>query len=282
MSGCCSLVLNRSLRSALGAPLLLTTIPSQLPTHSPCSEFPQLLTVGSVLELGCGAGNSAFPLLELNPAARIYACDFAPSAVALVRAAPQYAAAAGRLTAFVADIIGEGGRGGAVCCCLCCARTCQMLPTACLPLPTTPSAADDLTAHVPPASVEAATMIFVLSAITAEAQPLALRRVAATLRPGGQLLFRQGPGDGAGGAAGLRQQAKRQTIDPCTSTELRSISAAASTAHCRDYAAGDLAEARLGGEGRQQQVGPSCFVRWDGTLAYYFSQVLQSGRFPSL
>jgi hypothetical protein len=33
-------------------------------------------------------------------------------------------------------------------------------------------------------------MIFVLSAITPQAMPRALRRVAATLRPGGQLLFR--------------------------------------------------------------------------------------------
>lgn len=64
--------------------------------------------------MGCGAGNTVFPLLELNPAARVYACDFAESGVALVRAHPAYAPAAaqGRLHAFVADITGGLGRGG--------------------------------------------------------------------------------------------------------------------------------------------------------------------------
>lgn len=56
--------------------------------------------------MGCGAGNTVFPLLELNPGASIYACDFAPSAVGLVRAHPAYATTAGRVHAFVADITG--------------------------------------------------------------------------------------------------------------------------------------------------------------------------------
>lgn len=64
--------------------------------------------------MGCGAGNTVFPLLELNPAARVYACDFAESGVALVRAHPAYAPAAaqGRLHAFVADITGGWSAGG--------------------------------------------------------------------------------------------------------------------------------------------------------------------------
>ncbi len=43
---------------------------------------------------------------------------------------------------------------------------------------------------MPAASVEVATMIFVLSAVAPEAMPRALRAVAATLCPGGLLLFR--------------------------------------------------------------------------------------------
>ena len=44
-------------------------------------------------------------------------------------------------------------------------------------------------------------------------------------------------------------------------------------AHRRDYAAGDLAQERLEAAGRQQQLGPGFFVRWDGTCAYYFTEV---------
>lgn len=64
---------------------------------------------------------------------------------------------------------------------------CKSCCPCCVPVPAT---ADDLTAHVPAGSVDVATMIFVLSAVAPEAMPRALRRVAATLRPGAQLLFR--------------------------------------------------------------------------------------------
>lgn len=42
-------------------------------------------------QVGCGAGNSVFPLLEINPASYVYACDFSPRAVELVQAHPAYA-----------------------------------------------------------------------------------------------------------------------------------------------------------------------------------------------
>lgn len=54
------------------------------------------------MQVGCGAGNTLFPLLELNPRIRAYACDFAPAAVDLVRGSPAFDAS--RVTAFVADI----------------------------------------------------------------------------------------------------------------------------------------------------------------------------------
>lgn len=59
--------------------------------------------------MGCGVGNTAFPLLELNPTVQVYACDFAASAIKLLRQHPEYAAS-GRCAAFVADITG-GWRG---------------------------------------------------------------------------------------------------------------------------------------------------------------------------
>ncbi|PRW58059.1 Methyltransferase 6 [Chlorella sorokiniana] len=161
--------------------------------HWLAREFPALLDAAAVLEVGCGVGNTTFPLLEVNPSAQVYACDYAPTAVQLVKAHPDYAASS-RVHAFVADIT-----------------------------------ADDLTAQVPAGSIDACTMIFVLSAIAPRLQRRAIRRVAATLRPGGRLLF-------------------------------------------RDYAAGDLCQERLAGEGRQQQLGDNFFVRWDGTCAYYFTE----------
>lgn len=53
-------------------------------------------------QVGCGVGNTAYPLLELNPSCTVFACDFAPEAVELVKANPEYKS--GRIHAFVADI----------------------------------------------------------------------------------------------------------------------------------------------------------------------------------
>ena len=41
----------------------------------------------AVLEVGCGAGNTVFPLLERlkGAALTVYCCDFSPNAVNLVR-----------------------------------------------------------------------------------------------------------------------------------------------------------------------------------------------------
>jgi hypothetical protein len=36
-------------------------------------------------------GNTAFPLLEVNPQLTVYACDFSPRAIEIVQAHPAYA-----------------------------------------------------------------------------------------------------------------------------------------------------------------------------------------------
>lgn len=143
-------------------------------------EFPELLTAAAVLEVGCGAGNSIFPLLTLNPAARVWACDFSPTAVSLVRAHPGYGpeAAAGRLSAFVADIT-----------------------------------RDDLPAlgGVPRMGVDICTCVFVLSAIAPRAMPAALAHIATCLRPGGRVLVRDyAAGDYA--AARLGSDGRQQVM----------------------------------------------------------------------
>ena len=50
-----------------------------------------------------------------------------------------------------------------------------------------------------------------------------------------------------------------------------------SVASCRDYAAGDMAQGRLAAAGRQQRLGHNFYVRWDGTRAYYFTEVRVGG-----
>ena len=53
------------------------------------TEFPELSdpSTGSILELGCGVGNTVFPILEYNndPKLTVYCCDFSPQAVELVQ-----------------------------------------------------------------------------------------------------------------------------------------------------------------------------------------------------
>jgi methyltransferase-like protein 6 len=100
------------------------------------------------VQVGCGVGNTALPLLDLNPRCRVLACDFAPSAVRILLAHPACQPSAGgappRLDAFVADV-----------------------------------AAAPLVTRVPACSVDVATLVFVLSAMTPHAMA-AVRRQRST------------------------------------------------------------------------------------------------------
>eukprot|EP00882_Tetradesmus_deserticola_P023439 GHRQ01025505.1.p1 GENE.GHRQ01025505.1~~GHRQ01025505.1.p1 ORF type:complete len:293 (+),score=136.66 GHRQ01025505.1:102-980(+) len=118
-------------------------------------EWPQLLQGQlTVLEVGCGVGNSIYPLLDINPQLRVYACDFSATAVQLVQQHPEYAG--GRVEAFVADITQT--------------QLAQQLPGPC---------------------VDYCSMVFVLSAVAPEKMPQALQNIASVLKPGtGRVLFR--------------------------------------------------------------------------------------------
>ncbi|KAL6748965.1 S-adenosyl-L-methionine-dependent methyltransferase [Haematococcus lacustris] len=118
-------------------------------------EFPELCSgPATVVEVGCGAGNTVFPLLELNPGLRVFCCDFSPKAIELVKSHPAYAAS-GRVSAFVAD------------------------------LTTT-----DLSAHVPRGCADFVSFVFVLSAVAPRKMIQAVANAAQLLKPGGQLVFR--------------------------------------------------------------------------------------------
>ncbi|KAG9157333.1 hypothetical protein Leryth_004974 [Lithospermum erythrorhizon] len=103
--------------------------------------------------VGCGAGNTIFPLLSTNPDIFAHACDFSPRAVNIVKMHKEFSTE--RVNAFVCDL-----------------------------------AADDLTQHISPSSVDVVTMIFVLSAVSPEKMPSVLQNIRKVLKPDGHVLFR--------------------------------------------------------------------------------------------
>lgn len=120
-----------------------------------------------ILEVGAGAGNTAFPILKenRNPSLKIHACDFAPSAVEVMRQSeaydPKY------IQADVWDAAASSEDGGVV-----------------------------LPPDVDPESVDIVILIFIFSALAPSQWMQALRNIDAVLKPGGQILFRDyGRGD---------------------------------------------------------------------------------------
>lgn len=127
-------------------------------------EFPQLYESTkagygpvTIFEIGCGAGNTLFPILNQNEnqELRIIGADFSPRAVELVKTSenfdPKYAHAA------VWDLANPEGA----------------LPDG-----------------VEPHSVDIAVMVFVFSALAPEQWQQAVDNLAKILKPGGKILFR--------------------------------------------------------------------------------------------
>uniref|UniRef100_A0AAY4CCP4 tRNA N(3)-cytidine methyltransferase n=1 Tax=Denticeps clupeoides TaxID=299321 RepID=A0AAY4CCP4_9TELE len=107
-----------------------------------------------ILEVGCGAGNSVFPIITSirDGRAFLYCCDFSPRAVQLVKH-PDYDPSL--CHAFVQDVCEE---------------------TASFPFP--------------PCSLDVILAVFVLSSIRPERVQSVLHRLAQHLKPGGIFLFR--------------------------------------------------------------------------------------------
>ncbi|XAR67598.1 tRNA(Thr) (cytosine(32)-N(3))-methyltransferase [Bertholletia excelsa] len=106
-----------------------------------------------VLEVGCGAGNSIFPLLATYPKLFVHACDFAAHAISLVQSHVDFNE--DQVNAFVCDV-----------------------------------ANGDLCDKIMPSSVDVVTLIFMLSAVCPAKMPLILQNIRKVLKPNGCILLR--------------------------------------------------------------------------------------------
>ncbi|GAB2286009.1 hypothetical protein Dimus_020432 [Dionaea muscipula] len=114
-----------------------------------------LIGTGSknLLEIGCGAGNTIFPLIATYPDVFVHACDFSARAISLVKSHGSFTET--RINAFVCDLTN-----------------------------------DDLRDHVDSSSIDIVTMIFVLSAVSPEKMTKVLQNVRNVLKPNGRVLLR--------------------------------------------------------------------------------------------
>lgn len=118
--------------------------------------FPGSNATFRILEVGCGAGNSVFPILNTlqnSPESFLYCCDFASGAVELIKSHSSYRAA--QCFAFVHDVCDDG-----------------------LPYP------------FPDGILDVILLVFVLSSIHPDRMQGVVNRLSKLLKPGGMLLFR--------------------------------------------------------------------------------------------
>ncbi|XP_064371011.1 tRNA N(3)-methylcytidine methyltransferase METTL8, mitochondrial isoform X1 [Dromaius novaehollandiae] len=119
-------------------------------------SFPGSGAAYRILEVGCGAGNSVFPILKVlcnTPGTFLYCCDFASGAVELVKSHSSYNSA--WCFAFVHDVCDDA-----------------------LPYP------------FPDEILDVILLVFVLSAIHPDRMQRVVNGLAKLLKPGGMLLFR--------------------------------------------------------------------------------------------
>ncbi|KAJ3349659.1 hypothetical protein HDU83_000348 [Entophlyctis luteolus] len=108
----------------------------------------------TVFEIGCGAGNTAFPILAEDPSIFVYAADFSSTAIDVVKSSPAYDESA--IKAFVYDVTSKDG----------------------------------IPPEIPANSVDICVCIFVLSALNPKDWDQATANIYNILKPGGVCLFR--------------------------------------------------------------------------------------------
>ncbi|KAL4214280.1 methyltransferase [Rhizopus microsporus] len=125
-------------------------------------EFPELFSTSEagagkkrVFEIGCGAGNTMYPLLEQseNPDLFVYAADYSKTAIDVVQGNRHYDTS--RSLAFVWDL-----------------------------------ASDEIPKEIEPESIDIIVLIFVLSALSPSQWAQAIKNIHKMLKPGGLVLFR--------------------------------------------------------------------------------------------
>ncbi|GMH22040.1 hypothetical protein Nepgr_023883 [Nepenthes gracilis] len=105
------------------------------------------------LEVGCGAGNTIFPLINAYPNLFFHACDASPNAISLVKSHIDYRE--DKVNAFVCDLMNE-----------------------------------DPCDKILPSSVDVVTLVFMLSAVSPGKMPLILESLRPLLKPNGCILLR--------------------------------------------------------------------------------------------
>ncbi|XP_001518238.1 tRNA N(3)-methylcytidine methyltransferase METTL2A [Ornithorhynchus anatinus] len=118
-------------------------------------DFPGASATYRILEVGCGVGNTVFPILQTNndPGLFVYCCDFSTTAVDLVQANSEYDPS--RCFAFVHDLCDEH----------------KSYP-------------------MPEGSLDIIILVFVLSAVDPDKMQNAITRLSCLLKPGGRILLR--------------------------------------------------------------------------------------------
>ncbi|XP_075841043.1 tRNA N(3)-cytidine methyltransferase METTL8, mitochondrial isoform X1 [Microtus pennsylvanicus] len=119
-------------------------------------RFPGSKATFRILEVGCGAGNCVFPILNTLrniPGSFLYCCDFASEAVELVKSHASYSEA--HCCAFLHDVCDDG-----------------------------------LAYPFPDGILDVVLLVFVLSSIHPDRMQAVVDRLSRLLKPGGMLLFR--------------------------------------------------------------------------------------------
>lgn len=112
-----------------------------------------------LLEVGSGPGNTLYPILTFNDQIKAHVCDFSARAIDILKLNPKFTT--DRVNAFVYDLVKEE-----------------------------PQPLEDLVSVHPFGRPTLVSLVFVLSAIPPQHHRRVLQGLAATLRPGGTLCFR--------------------------------------------------------------------------------------------
>ncbi|CAN8028476.1 unnamed protein product [Ixodes persulcatus] len=135
-------------------------LPENMPKGSPSeatsedASYPGSSATMRILEVGCGVGNTVFPILEVNrdPGLFVYSCDFSATAVSVLKDHQEYDPR--RCHAFVCDVT------------------------------------QDWTVPFPEGSLDVITLIFVLSAISPDRMQHVVDSAYRYLKPGGSVILR--------------------------------------------------------------------------------------------